>query len=145
MSFLLSGSVVRGGTKEAAAADDSDAHGGRNFVAVERFSRGLIPWWRARARRCLPETDNGGAKRCCTPTTLPPRLPRSVRTLSSEGACWMRKLSPRRRSPRGLSWGFTGRGTNRWARCLSSLDEAVEALLPSVVADSVKGDACARE
>lgn len=43
------------------------------------------------------------------------------------------------RSDHGLS------GDQGWARCLSPLDEAVETLLPSVVAEAVKGDACARE
>lgn len=45
---------------------------------------------------------------------------------------------PLPRSEHGLSGDQGG-------RCLSPVDEAVETLLPSVVAEAVKGDACARE
>jgi hypothetical protein len=41
VSFRLKGSVVRGGPKWAAATDDSDAHGGRNYDAVQSLSCGV--------------------------------------------------------------------------------------------------------
>ena len=107
-------------------------------VRLKVFVGRLIPWWRVRARGCLPETDNGGAKHCHAPTTALPTLHEAATAQRRE--CLM---DAETQCPQTLT-AKTYLRITRWARCLPSLDEAVEALLPSVVADSVKRDACAR-
>src|SRR5690349_18435827 len=97
-----------------------------------------------RQRRCdaLLRPDNAGARGCAGAAAKRPHAKQRRRFVDAQT-----------QSPQAFAAGtqafaagtqaFAARtqagiygtrlGTNRWARCLSSLDEAVETLLPSVV------------
>lgn len=102
-----------------------------------------------RQRRCdaLLRLDNAGARGCPGAAAKRPHAKQRRRFVDAETQSPQAFAAGTQAFAAGTQAGIYGTrlGTNRWARCLSSLDEAVEALLPSVVAQAVKGDACARE